>query len=407
MPIELDVLRMVYGGNAICRTADGCKVFTPYCLPGERVLAEILASKKGYSIGKLTDILEASAERIEPRCKHFMQCGGCSYQHTSYHLQLSIKEMILSEQLSRLGKISSPPINPIITSDQEWHYRNVMQFHVTPQGVLGMQAPNSHQIIPISECHLPTNGITNLLSSFDLSEDHNIERMDIREGSDQSILITLNSTHPDIPQISCDIPVSIIHNYRGHPVSISGEDYVTYTLLEQEFKVSSGSFFQINTDAAAKMIRLVCDYVRKGSFSTIFDLYAGVGLFSKFLSPMCNKIIAVESSSSACDDYVENLDQSGNCELYIGDVEEILPHINEKVDLILLDPPRVGLKRGVFLSVENLSPKAIIYISCDPSTLARDLGFFLQIGYKLKEVTPIDMFPQTFHIESICHLERV
>lgn len=406
MTVELDVMGMVYGGDAICNSSNGLPVFTPYCLPGERVLAEIRSYRKGYATADLSRILRPSSERIQPLCRHFMECGGCSYQHMSYRSQIKIKEDILKEQLSRLGKIVSPPVYPMIKSSNEWQYRNVMQFHIDPQGRLGLKGHRSHQIIPLSECRLPSNEIAVFLSNLTFSQDHNIERLDIRVGSDQTILITMKSKRPAVPRLFCKVPASIVHHYRDHAATIAGENFLRYRVSNQEFKVSAGSFFQVNTVTAAEMVWMIRDYVQRGDFSTIFDLYAGVGLFSKFLAPLCNRIVAIESSSTACDDYSENLDQFSNSQLYPGSVEKILPRITFEADLVLLDPPRAGLRPEVISSIARISPKAIIYVSCDPSTLARDLRMMIQQGFILTKVVPVDMFPQTYHIESVSFLER-
>jgi len=281
-----------------------------------------------------------------------------------------------------------------------------MQSHVDPQGRLGLQGHRSHHIIPLSECHLPSKPIAAFLSGCTFSQGHNMERLVIREGSDQTILMMLHSCRPDVPRIFCELPASIVHHYPDHAVTIAGDNFVTYGLSNQEFKVTAGSFFQVNTVAAAQMVWMIRDYVQQGDYSTIFDLYAGVGLFSKFLAPLCDNIIAIESSTSACEDYTENLGQISNSRLYPGSVEKILPRMTLKADLILLDPPRAGLHPGVISSIVRISPKAIIYVSCDPSTLARDLRLMMQHGFELKKVVPIDMFPQTYHIESVSFLER-
>lgn len=406
MQVDLDVIRMVYGGDALCRTSNNETAFVARCIPGENIAAEIIQSKKNYLLGNLIQINKPAPNRIIPRCKHFNECGGCSYQHLPYSDQLSIKESIFHEQLTRLGKIVDPPISAIIPSYSEWNYRSVMQFHLDSQGRLGFQKQKSNNFVPISECHLPTKGISEFLQNLDFGEGHGIDRLEIREGSDRSLLLTMNSSSPDIPEISCEFPISIIHGYNGNHVLLTGEDAVTYIINGQEFIVSSGSFFQVNLRQTERLLELLLKYLDNRSFSTIMDLYSGVGLFSKFLAPLCQRLIAIEISPAACDDFSVNLSDYEHCELYIGTVASILPNLEVNPDLVILDPPRTGVEKIALSILLKYSPKTMVYISCNPSTLARDLQPILQEGYKIQRIIPIDMFPQTYHIESICFLEK-
>jgi 23S rRNA (uracil1939-C5)-methyltransferase len=182
---------------------------------------------------------------------------------------------------------------------------------------------------------------------------------------------------------------------------ISGNDHIFIDVLEKSFKVSATSFFQVNTEMAAVMVQQVLTTAVFDANSVVMDLYCGVGLFTAFLADRVKKVIAIESSPTACADLEYNLSESENVELYEGDAEDILPHLKEHVDLILVDPPRAGLDKKVTESMLQLSPKMILYVSCDPTTLARDVQRFAAGGYKLVQATPIDMFPQTYHIESI------
>lgn len=397
---ELQLEKSVYGGDALGRLPDGRAVFVPFGLPGERVRVRVVEEKRGHVRAELVQVLEVAPERITPRCRHFGQCGGCHYQHMPYEAQLRAKTDILRDQLTRLGRVGNPPVKAAVASPRAWNYRNHLQFHLDPRGRLGFLASRSDQVIPISECHLPEPAIDAAWPQLDFEPDSAIERVSLRLGADDDLMLVLESHAPEIPELELAADISVVHAYGDHAVVMAGVDHITARVLGRDFRVSAGSFFQVNTAMAEKMVEHVLGLAPEPS-DTILDVYCGGGLFSAFLATCCKRLIGVESSPAACEDYAANLDEFDHVELYQGSAEDVIPRLEADPDLVLVDPPRAGVERRVLDAIVALGSRAVIYVSCDPSTLARDAARLIAGGYRLVDVTPFDLFPQTYHIESI------
>lgn len=404
MEHEVTLTTLTYGGEAMGRLSDGRAVFVPFGLPNERVRVRLTEEKKGFARGEILEISESSPERITPRCIHFSKCGGCHYQSLSYENQLKAKTEILRDQLKRIGKIENPPVQPMIASPAEWNYRNHMQFHLTEDGRVGFVNARGRSVIPISECHLPQAGIQTFWPDLQFETTVGAERISVRVGQDEELMLILESESPETPELEIEADISVVHIYDDHGVVIAGQDHLTVSVLEKDFHVSAASFFQVNTKMAEKMVQHLLAILPVSSDTTLLDVYCGVGLFSKFFASKCKQVIGVESSESACEDFAINLDEFENVELYEGDAEEILPALTGKFDgplYMIVDPPRAGIEKHALDAIINIKPQVIAYVSCDPSTLARDASRLIHAGYQLEEVTPFDLFPQTYHIESI------
>jgi 23S rRNA (uracil1939-C5)-methyltransferase len=219
-------------------------------------------------------------------------------------------------------------------------------------------------------------------------------------------MLVLESESPETPELEIEAGISVTHVYEGNTVVIAGSDHILMHVLDRDFKVSAASFFQVNTIMAGKMVEHLISNLPITQSTVLLDVYCGVGLFSAFLAPKCKTMIGIESSASSCEDFTVNLDEFDNVELYEGTAEDVIPHLEAKPDIVLVDPPRAGLDKAVVDGILNLSPLVIAYVSCDPATLARDAGRLINGGYHLKDVTPFDLFPQTYHIESISLFER-
>lgn len=402
---DLTLTTLTYGGDAMGRLPDSRAIFVPFGLPDERVHVRLTEEKRGFARGEIVEILQSAPERISPRCKHFGQCGGCHYQHLPYEKQLEAKAAILRDQLTRIGKIQNPPVKPTLASPDAWNYRNYVQFHLDAQGKLGFQAPNSNRVIPISECHLPESSINALWPQLEFESETGIERVSLRSGVDENLMLVLESDSPDAPEFEIEAGISVVHIFDEHAVVIAGEDHITMKVLGREFFVSAPSFFQVNTAIAEKMVQHLLDRLPT-SQSVLLDVYCGVGLFSAFLAPKCKQLIGIEASESACENFVINLNEFDNVELYEDFAEDVLPALDVQPDIILVDPPRAGVEKEALDAIGKMNPKVIAYVSCDPSTLARDAARLMNDGYKLLDVTPFDLFPQTYHIESISIFEK-
>ncbi len=411
--LELALTTLAYGGDAMGRDASGRAVFVPFGLPGETVRVRLVDERKNYARAELVEVLQASPKRIAPKCKHFGACGGCHYQNLSYADQLAAKTDILRDQLARIGKIENPPVQEIVPSPAEWNYRNHVQFHLDGDANLGFIAAGTdsarHEpplgVLPISECHLPEESLNALWPHLRFEPGTPLERVALRAGDE--LLLVLESDAPETPEIEIEAELSVVHLTDDDAVVIAGDDHLVIEVLGRPFKVSAASFFQVNTPMAEKMVNHVLELTSNyHSPITIYDVYCGVGLFSAFLAPRCEKLIGIEFSPSACADFAVNLDEFENVELYEAPAEAVLPALDVKPDIVLLDPPRAGLDKAALDALMALQPSTIIYVSCDPSTLARDIKRMLEHGYRLQQVTPFDLFPQTYHIESISVLTR-
>jgi len=315
----------------------------------------------------------------------------------------------LRDQLIRIGRIENPPVHETIASPSPWNYRNHVQFHLTKEGKLGYVKAQSPTVFAISECHLPESSIDSLWPQLEFEPDMNIERVSLRSGKEDDFMLVLESGSPETPELEIEAEVSVVHAFEENSVVVAGNDHLIIRVLDRDFRVSATSFFQVNTAMAEKMVEHLLTYLPISSSTTLLDVYCGVGLFSAFFAPRCKSVIGIEASSSACEDFAVNLDEFNNVELYEGLAEEILPALVGRIanpPYILVDPPRAGLDKRVMDGLLKLNPQVIAYVSCDPSTLARDAKRLIEGGYQLKQVTPFDLFPQTYHIESISFFER-
>ena len=416
---EITLTVLTYGGDAMGRLGDGRAVFVPFGLPGERVRVRLTEEKKNFARGEIIEFLETSPERIIAKCKHFGQCGGCHYQNLPYEKQLDIKARILRDQLTRIGKVENPPVQPVVGCPNPWNYRNHVQFSLSENAKLGyfraLNEPGlSISILEITECHLPEPSINDLWPQLEFEPGTDIQRVSLRAGKDDDLMLALESESLEPPELEIEADISVAHIYEENTVVIAGNDHVFLRVLDRDFKVSAPSFFQVNTVMAEKMVEHLLALLPATPFTSLLDLYCGVGLFSAFFAPRYGNVIGVESSASSCEDFVVNLDEFENVELYEGSVENVLPNLVRRIvedaqgrnpPHVIADPPRAGIERHALDALIQLKPRMFAYVSCDPSTLARDAKRLVEGGYQLKQVTPFDLFPQTYHIESIAIFE--
>jgi 23S rRNA (uracil1939-C5)-methyltransferase len=424
---EFDLLleKLIYGGDAMGRLDDGRAVFVPFGLPGEHVRLRLTEEKRNFARGELVEILTASSQRIAPRCVHFGVCGGCHYQHLPYEEQLNAKTEILRDQLTRTGKLENPPVQRMVASPNPWNYRNHVQFHLTSDGKLGYVKAQAPEVFPVTECHLPEGALNAIWPQLEFEPRTSVERVSLRAGKDDDSMLILESHSPEAPELEIEACMSVAHVFGASTVVIAGNDHIVISVLGRDFRVSAPSFFQVNTAMAEKMVDHLLTHLPITESTTLLDVYCGAGLFSAFFAPKCERVIGIESSPSACEDFVFNLDEFDNVELYEGLAEDVLPGLVGRIALsgrspaqragasvaanrpcIVVDPPRTGLEKRVIDEILRLNAPTIAYVSCDPATLARDAARLINGGYHLKDVTPFDLFPQTYHIESISIFER-
>ncbi len=407
-----------YGGECLARLSDGRAIFVPFALPGEKAKIRLVEEKKRFARGEIIEILEPSLSRIQPKCPHFFNpnfptsggkvraCGGCHYQHIPYDEQLQLKADVLRDQLERIGKLENPPVKATIPCPQPWNYRNHIQFHITTGGKLGFQSPRGEATIPIKECHLPDEAINNFWPQLDIESIPGLDRVGIRLGANDDLMVILESSDPQPIGLDVDLPLSVLHKGPGGSLVMAGDDHIVIEVKERLFRISGASYFQVNTHMAESMISHLLDSLRLTQDTTLIDAYCGVGLFSAFLAPHIARLVGIEVSPTASEDFAINLDKFDNVEIYEAPVKDVLPELDIRPDVILVDPPRSGLNRKALDGILSLAPETIAYISCDPATLARDAKRLTNGGYQLHEITPFDLFPHTYHNESISIWEK-
>ena len=323
-----------------------------------------------------------------------------------YQKQLETKLETVRDQLSRIAGINPQALSHITQSSQSWHYRNQIQCHVTPDGELGFMRADNTGILPIKHCEIAMPGLNALLETINLDPESGIKRVTFREDNDGECFVLLEGEDPLPPELTVELEVSAGYmdadqNYHH----LAGTDQLHYRILDKDFTLSPGSFFQINNAVCEELVKHVIGLTKSITTHKVLELYSGAGLFSAFLAAMVSQLIAIESTPSACYDFANNLDAFDNVSLYEGAVEDILPGLlsllqPEAPDLVLLDPPRAGLHIKALDALADLAPENIIYVSCDPSTLARDLKRLSNKGYQVQTIHAFDMFPQTYHVET-------
>lgn len=410
---------MAQGGEGLAREENGRVVFVPYAITGETARVEIVEAKRGFARGRILEILDASPDRITPRCPHFppypnngkpvgegLWCGGCQWQHMSYEAQLRFKTQIVRDQFTRVAKMPAAPILPILPSKKEWFYRNNMQFVVNQEGKLCLRASDSHTLVPIQVCYIMDEPLGEMFQTLELDPE-SFDGVTLRAGETTGDkFIILESEDPEVPEIETDEPVSMAFRSGDETVSILGRVGLEEKIGARTFQVTPDSFFQVNTSMAQTLVDLVTEYLAPRTTDVLLDAYGGVGLFGLTLANQVAKVIEIEENPYAVEDAQENSLDLTNVEILKGRVQELLPKIESAIDIIVVDPPRSGLERAALDAMVKKGPRVIAYVSCDTATLARDVARFVELGYQLVRVQPVDMFPQTHHIECVVELKR-
>jgi 23S rRNA (uracil1939-C5)-methyltransferase len=417
--LTLHLTSIAHGGAALGRH-EGRVVFVPYALPGETVRAEIVEDKGRHAFARLIKVLEPSPERVTPPCPYFgpTGCGGCQWQHAAYPAQLRFKAVIVADQLARIGSIADPPVRPTLPDPSGWAYRNHAQFHPAPGGGLGFQAAASNETRPerrpefiegrsrrtvaIDECLILHPLLADLYAALDL-DFAGLLRLSLHAATATGERMLVFEMEDDLPPaLEIDLPVScVLLLSDGQPVNLIGGNHISETVAGHTYRVSAPSFFQANTPQAAELVRLALEYLDLRGSESVLDAYSGVGFFTVPLAERAGLVTAVEASPSAVTDLLENTACFDNVDVIEGPLEAVLPDLDAPLDTALVDPPRAGLDRFALDALVERRPARLVYVSCDPATLARDAKRLVAAGYRLAALQPVDLFPQTYHVESV------
>jgi len=401
--LTLQLTGMAHGGAALGRH-EGRVVFVPYALPGETVRVEVTDAHERYAHARLLEVLEPSPERIPPPCPYFGPhgCGGCQWQHAAYTTQLRLKTAVVTDQLSRIGRLSDPPVLPTLPDPTGWAYRNQARFHPADEGGLGFYAAATDRVVPIEMCAILHPLLVDLYDTLDM-ELPGLEALTLRAGTASGeCMLIFEMEEDEPPAVLLDVPVScILLLADGTAVNLVGQNHLTEAVADHSYRISAPSFFQVNTPQAAQLVRLVLEYLDLHGTEVVLDGFCGVGLFTAPLAQQAGLVIAVETDPAAVEDLLENTVGMENVEVVEGTVETALVNLEERPDAVLVDPPRTGLTVEALDGLAAIGPRRIVYVSCDPATLARDGRRLSAAGYHLARAQPVDMFPQTYHIETV------
>ena len=376
----------------------------PSGIPGERVIVSVeeIPPRRGRRGRRrrplpprvtLLEVLERSPWRVAPPCPHFGACGGCQFQHIGYAHQLEIKREMVAELLRSEGGFADSPVLPALACIVPWRYRNQMRFSVNREGQMGLTARGSHRVIPLADCPIAHASINQTLQVLSQTPQPRPQVL-VRCGANTGQLLLQPTPAPEVrTQLEA----------LGFEVR---EENMEEELAGARFLIRPSSFFQTNTAQAEQMAALVMRGLGLGPDVTVADAYCGVGTFALLLAPHARRVIGIEESASAVRDALWNVREAANVQILQGKTELLLPTLAETIDGLVLDPPRMGCQRPVLDALAERRIPRVVYVSCDPSTLARDLKYLVATtaAYDLASVQPLDMFPQTAHIECVAVL---
>ncbi len=435
-----EILTLNSQGQGIC-SVDGLKIFVDNALPGEKITAKVIQKKKKYGIAKSIKIESTSPKRVAPICPIFKQCGGCQIMHMSYENQLEFKTQKVKDALSRIAKIDFDP-SLCIPSPLEFSYRNKIQLPFFQEGEklkLGLYQKGTNSPIRLERCHIHCdlgekvfNEVSNLLCDFDLkafdeeSKSGDLRHLLIKTGiqTNEVLIVFIAASKRSIPALKAlsealikkcpEVKGVVLNINKKRFNSIAGDEHITLLgrpyiyekLLDKTFKISAHSFFQVNQKQAENLYQKALEFADLKPDQTLLDAYCGIGTLSLLAAPFVQKVIGIEVVKSAILDAQEAAEnnQVSNCTFIKATVEDHI-HKIDYLDVAFINPPRKGCDRSVLEALAQKKPQKIIYISCDPATLARDLHFLCENGFELKVVQPFDMFPQTTHVETCALLE--
>jgi len=424
----------------------GFTVFVPQALPGEKVAATIEIVKQHYAKARLDAVLFPSPDRVLPQCPVYNRCGGCQLQHLDYPAQLAAKRQVVVDAVARIGRLGGITVHSTLGAAERWRYRNKMQFPVglaDGRLAVGCFAPGTHAIVDIDDCliqHAANNRVARTvravlgdlgISPYDERSGsgvvrHVLGRVGTASGEVMAVIVTATADLPHreevVARLRRNVPglVSVVHNYNPQrtnvvlgrrTTTIWGRDAIVDRLGDFLFRISARSFFQVNTAQAEVLYEQAERYAGLTGVETVVDAYCGTGTITLFLARRAAKVYGIEVVADAVRDARANAAANGisNVEFIVGDAIEVLPRLRTegvRPHAIVVDPPRAGCAPAVLETFARMRPARIVYVSCNPASLARDLALLAEKGYAAKEIQPVDMFPQTFHVECVTLMSK-
>ena len=386
-------------------------MFIPYTIPGEIVEARITGEKGRVRFAEGLQLIDASADRVFPRCPHFgpRRCGRCQWQHIAEHAQPLIKQDVLADQLARIGGFDDADVRPIIPAPAQWGYNHHMLMAVAPEGQLGFHAapPLTEGVMPIDECHIMKPELLNLIERLDL-DFTGVPRIQVQIDSDDNLMLVLwVADEDDAPELATDMAMSVnLILPDNEPINLIGDASSRFDVGPHSFRVTVGSAFRANIGRIDALANLVLQALDLPEDAAVLDLYAGVGVFSAYIAPHASIVTMVESFPPAATDAEENLPMD-NVDIVEGTVEEVLAGIDGDYDAAVIDPPSEGLSIEAVDALAEVGVPRLVYVSSDPATLARDVKRLARQGYELGVVYPIDLNPQTYYVDAVAILTRI
>lgn len=435
---------LTHDGNGVAKI-DGYPLFIQGALPGETAEIHVMKTLKNYGFAKVINILEKSPDRVEAPCVYFSQCGGCQLQHLSYEGQLKWKQNMVANVMKRLGKIDAPVL-PVKGMEEPWHYRNKSQIpfaqNEAGQMVAGFYKTKSHSIVDMERCLIQTGEADVVMADLkreleilgvspydEKSHQGMLRHVVVRKGrATGEVMVVLVTKSKKFPQASAAIEkiralipnvTSIVQNVNGEKTNVIfgndtftlwGKDTIEDTIGNVRFEISARSFYQVNPIQTEVLYKQALDYAQLTGNERVIDAYCGIGSISLFLAQKAGHVMGVEIVEQAIEDAKRNAALNGFTNTYFeaGPAEEVIPRWykeGKEADVLVVDPPRKGCDEALLNTIIEQKPKRVVYVSCNPATLARDLRILEDGGYKTKEVQPVDMFPHTTHCEAVAWLE--
>ncbi len=444
--VELIIDGLTAGGEGVARHR-GFTIFVPRALPGDRVRAEIISLKPSYGRALLKELLSPAGDRVGPPCPFYEACGGCQLQQLSYESQLNHKRQWVIDALQRIGKLENVRVHETLPMADPWHYRNKAQFpvgQVAGNIVAGPYRRRSHEIVPIDDCliqHPISSRLIDSIQKFAVSRGltaydestgkgllrHILIRFGFRTGEALAVLVTAAEPFPEAGEFAeillKEFPelVGVVRNINPRrtnvilgekTLTLAGRDYLIDELGGLKFRISARSFYQVNPVQTEKLYEIALNYADLKGLETVIDAYSGLGTIALFLARRAKKVIGIEVNKDAIADARQNavLNQIENVEFITGRAEMIMPRLYReglRPDVIIVDPPRAGCAEPFLKAIAEMEPSRVIYVSCNPATLARDLAYLDRRGFRVREVQPVDMFPHTGHVETVALIYRI